>query len=503
LKPNLYNKSCFKGRLMQAKALFHLAELLEITHGTLHAKGDRALLETTRYTLSTDSREIEAGTCFIPLVGERFNGHEFLSQLPRLGVALACCERTYYEAHQLELDAMPDLSLLVVEDTLQALQALAQCHRRRCKATIIALTGSSGKTTLKDYLAHVCGHYYKTQATPANHNNDIGVAQTLLSIQAETQVVIIEMGMRGLGQIRRLSLMAEPDIGLLINVGPAHLEQLGSLENTAQAKCELVEGLKHRLISNGEDPYLEQRLAELDLKALSHERYGLTDASPLVSEADGGFRFTFQGVTFTTPLPGRHQVSNLLAVLKVATALNISPTQVAKALESFSPQAGRFARLDLGGGHQLINDAYNANPVSMQASLNALMNTPLPQSPPKISKRVLVLGSMKELGEESVAYHQALLDEIRQFPLEQIAGIVCIGEPFGDLAPLAGDFFYAYFEETAGFDHALQKEAFLEKHALNDSSLVLEWFLKGSRFHQLETLIPTLEACMTIETSPL
>jgi UDP-N-acetylmuramoyl-tripeptide--D-alanyl-D-alanine ligase len=462
-------------------ARFTLAELPEATKA-------RAInlprFTNERFSISTDSRKLSADNVFLPLVGDRFDGHDFLSSLSEQGVSIAFCERRYYDAHPTAKETFANVTLLLVEDTLDALQDLARFHRKRSSAKIIGLTGSSGKSTMKEYLFHVFKQAHQTQATFGNHNNDIGVAQTLLAIEADTEIAIVEMGMRGLGQIRRLTKMAEPDLGLLINIGPAHIELLGTLENTAIAKCELVEGVKSTLVSNGDDPYLEARLAETPLTHLTHLRYHLKDAQNKVALPDGTFQFTVKGVDFKSPLPGEHQVSNLLGVITVANAFGLSTQAVADALASFASQSGRFELVDLGNGNTLINDAYNANPTSMKASLDAFFASTLEPH----QARVLILGGMKELGDASPAYHADVVESVKG--AKDLRAVVLIGEEWQGL-PLPKT--SAIYADTEGFLQALQASQVQALNAL-DAKETIAYFLKGSRFHALERLIPSLES---------
>ena len=475
---------------------FTYHDLIQATSAKHQGRLDASFFDSQLFTLALDSREVKPTSVFLPLIGERFDAHTFLEgivahhpQTPQL----AFCQRSYYQAHTDILEALPSLGLLVVEATLDALQALANFHRNRCHALVVGLTGSSGKTTMKEYLRHCLGLYKNTQATLHNYNNDIGVAKTLLTIQPEMQVVIVEMGMRGLGQIRRLTRMARPDIGLLINVGPAHIEMLGSLEAIAEAKCELVEGVQSDLVSNGDDALLQARLNALDIRHLSHHRYTQDTAQQLTPLANGCYTFEVDGVPFESKLPGLHQVSNLLGVLAVGRCIGISTEDIAKAFASFVPQAGRFEAIELGGGHCLINDAYNANPASMQASLTALFQSALLKQG---MKRFLVLGSMQELGEHSVSYHHALLEQIKAFPAEEIEGVALIGNVFQSLPSDALEstaFPIHYFEDVQAFEQILP--TFVGRNPV-------QWFLKGSRSHALETCIPTLQHALAMKGHP-
>lgn len=191
--------------------------------------------------ISTDTREITSGSVFIPLVGDKFDGHRFLVQAFEQGASLAFCSQNHYEAHQ---DELSGLALILVEDTLNAYQSLATFWRRLLKIPVIAITGSSGKTSTKEILNQVLTPFFKVHRTEANFNNQIGVPKTLLALRPEHQVAIVEMGMRGLGQIAELCEIAQPDYGVITNIGPVHLSELGSMENIIRAKWELADYLQ-------------------------------------------------------------------------------------------------------------------------------------------------------------------------------------------------------------------------------------------------------------------
>jgi len=471
------------------QASFTLQELIDATQATVTVKHDDFQLNTPAYTVSTDSRTLQSGQVFLPLVGESFDGHRFLDQLDTHGVSIAVCSKAYATLNLDKIKKLTTLTLLLVDDTLEAYQAIARFHRRRLtKTTIIGLTGSSGKTTMKDYLRQILCHQFTTQATLKNYNNDVGVPQTLLSIAPETEVAIIEMGMRGLGEIRRLSKTAEPDIAMLINVGPAHIERLGTLDNIIKAKCEILDGLKPEgiFISNGDDEPLQDRLSRRGVKeGQTHIRYCFADTSSIEPLPDARARFTVEGVTMETPLPGRHQVSNVLGALKVAKQLGMSGEAVAEALKQYDVQEGRFERVDLGNGHSLINDAYNANPASMHASLSAfLASAPHPEN----ARRVLILGSMKELGNYSRGYHHELVEGMCKLHLEKVAVVAFVGTEY-DGIPIS----------ISGPSPSMIMQASTENlisrlfDMLNPQDGPLEFYLKGSRSHALETLIPRLK----------
>jgi UDP-N-acetylmuramoyl-tripeptide--D-alanyl-D-alanine ligase len=443
----------------------------------------------------TDSRHPVAGGLYIPLVGERFDGHAFLKQVAKAGAAAVLVQSSWWQAHRASHKALlQQVQVLQVPDTLLAYMALGRFHRLRFPNTqVIALTGSSGKTTVKDMLVHCLSYAGRTVGTLKNHNNDIGLTQTLLSLEPETEWLVTEMGMRGLGQIRRLTLHALPNIALVLNIGPAHIGLLGSLEAIAEAKTEIYEGLNPETgtaIYNADDPVLSLRLNEV---ALPKTRMGFTIAGI------EGYRETEEGqqerLIETTwlpiPLPGKHQVSNVLAVLAVWRAYNLPLELLREALLSFTAKSeGRWHLVMLSQTRQLmaLNDAYNANPASMKAALHAFLN-PYAVMPP--SKKILVLGAFNELGEHSVAYHKALGLWLAEQPEGLMAAVAFVGEEaepaYTALKEAKPALPCCWVAQAAAVPEALQALKFAP-WPLSQSTL----FLKGSRSHHLETLLPLL-----------
>lgn len=444
----------------------------------------------------TDSRqEINLGL-FVPLVGERFDGHDFLPQVVNSGTTAVLVQRGWWEAQECATQELLTRKSAVglVEDTLDAYMALGRFHRKRSiKTQVIALTGSSGKTTVKNLLLHCLSQAGPTQATEKNYNNDIGVTLTLLSLKPETRWLIVEMGMRGLGEIKRLALHAEPDIGLVINVGPAHIGRLGSLETIAKAKCELLENLR-RLgtlgLYNGDDALLSARAEQVNAaeKPLS---YSESDVTLLPEDEAGHSRFELEGLTFRVPLPGKHQLSNVLAVLAI-WRYNELPLKLLKtALESFVPSDNRWdCRSVTNRPHwTLVNDSYNANPASMKAALQAFFSRQAPQG--KALKRLLILGGMEELGDQSDTYHAELADWLASRHPESWLAVIWVGES----AKIAYNTLQTKHPELPQHwvETAEEVKALIEpKLAELPDSVALDVFLKGSRKQALETCLPWL-----------
>lgn len=453
---------------------FPYTELLQASNGT--ALTAESPFDNAR--LWTDTRTLQAGDFFLPLSGERFDGHDYLEKAYEAG-----CVGAFVQKHKAEQNPQwrGFLNLIAVEDPVLAYLAMACHHRKKINPLVIAITGSSGKTTTKEMLYAALSPLKKTVKTEKNFNNEIGVSQTLLALQPGTEVLVIEMGMRGLRQISLLSEAACPDVAMITNVGPAHIGMLGSLENIARAKLEISEGMDPNrgiLVINGDDPTLAPLAPQLWTGILN--RYHLAEAQNLhafFDETIEGVRFVYHGEQIQLSVPGEHMASNALGVLKVGEALNLPVRDLARGLAEFTPEKGRWERIALEGFHNawVINDAYNANPDSAKASLKAFLATARPDF-----NHILVLGGMKELGDFSQGYHEAL-------------GLWLAAQPRIDALFTVG-------EEARWIADAAQNAIFPVRHAEDLSHLILQLaegpipleqsiiYLKGSRAYRLDEI---------------
>lgn len=435
--------------------------------------------------ISTDSREPQAGKLFIPLKGEHFDGHRFVRAALAQGAAAACCEQAYYEAHAAELAGQP---LLIVGNTLAAYQALGRWWRQQINPITVAITGSSGKTSTKEILATLLARVGAVHKTPLNYNNEVGVPKTLLMLRPEHRFVILEMGMRGLGQIAELAAIAEPDWGLLTNIGVAHVGELGSQAAVAQAKWELMDYLesvaKTGILLDSDD-WMQRLAAEHpQLQALWAGTRATSDLHIQGTEiAPGG-----QWVTFSwrdqpaqrvwLNLPGAHQARNLALCLALFYALGHHLE--GDALLEVPTLFGRSQWLQAPDGMTVIQDAYNANPDSMKASLQVLAEYPA-------ARRIAVLGVMGELGPESAAMHAEVGQFCCTLPLDLV---VVVGEAAQPLAEAAagGAFPVHYFVTREAAAAALPQ-------LLQADDLVL---LKASRSAAFEELLACLGLAATL-----
>lgn len=376
-------------------AEFTLREVLTVTGGTYNGEAS----ETTVFTnVSTDTRTIEEGSLFVALTGDTFDGHDFLPQAQANGALGALVKPGH---------TIKNLICVEVESPLLAYQQLANYHRRRFDIPVVAVTGSSGKTTTKEMIAAVLGIKFNVLKTEKNFNNEIGLPKTLLQLTADHEACVVEMGMRGLGQIDELARIAEPMVGVITNVGNSHIELLGSRENIAKAKSELIQHIPATgtAILNEDDEFVRQMGNLTDGKIIY---YGIKEKATI-----SGFnlRYKKDGIKFTCrsfdevfdvflPMIGEHNVYDALAAISVGRALGVSSQKIAKALGSFKGMSMRQEIVSFGD-FVVLNDAYNANPMSMAESIKALGQL-------DGKRKIAMLGDMLELGEFSEEHHREI-----------------------------------------------------------------------------------------------
>jgi len=350
--------------------------------------------------ISIDTRTLKPGNLYIPIVGERLNGHAFAEQAIASGAAAMLWSR---EQPHPPLGKIP---VLFVDDTLLALQGLAREYRRQLDATVIGITGSNGKTSTKDIAASCLAEQYRTQKTAGNLNNHIGVPLTLLGLDEHTEAAVVEMGMSGLGEIALLSDIAQPDIAIITNIGEAHIGDLGSKRLILQAKLEIASGLKPGglLLYNGDDELLatagiasgdKYRAASFGLEAGNDYR------AAAYTLDQQGTRFAVSAPhapEYTLPLAGKHQLLNALAAIAAATQAGVSEEQIRTGLVK-ATLSGMRNEIVRAGSCTIINDTYKSNPSSAEAALATLYLFGGSR------QRIAVLGDMQDLGEQAVSLH--------------------------------------------------------------------------------------------------
>ncbi|WP_203248130.1 UDP-N-acetylmuramoyl-tripeptide--D-alanyl-D-alanine ligase [Sporosarcina beigongshangi] len=369
--------------------------------------------------VSIDSRNVQAGDLFIPFRGEQVNGHRYVQQAIEQGAAAALWMTD-------EPDPPANVALIFVDNPELALQEMARAYRDTLSCKVIGITGSNGKTSTKDLVASVLSPYFKVQKTEGNFNNELGLPLTILSLDEETEIAVLEMGMSGFGEISFLSKLAKPHYAIITNIGEAHMQDLGSRAGIAMAKFEMIDGLQQggKLFYDGDEPLLQELVQQQSsVEALS---FGYDQEATLalkdIESSDEGSHFTVKGLlneSFTIPVYGAHQVKNALAAILFANELAVEAEAIRMALRNATLTDMRMQPVVMANGALVINDAYNAAPTSMRAALAFIQETGLRKD------KWVVLADMLELGAEERQYHEQLAGELLKMDLK---GILLFGQ---------------------------------------------------------------------------
>jgi UDP-N-acetylmuramoyl-tripeptide--D-alanyl-D-alanine ligase len=429
--------------------------------------------------VSTDTRTIQQGNLYIPLKGAKFNGHAFVQDALDKGASAVLWAET-------EGTPPRDVPVIIVDDTLRALQRLAHRYRKQLSVKVIGITGSNGKTTTKDMVASLLATTYKVQKTEGNLNNHIGVPLTLLRLEEDTEMAVVEMGMSNFGEIELLSNIAEPDAAVITNIGESHLQELGSREGIAQAKLEILSGLKKNglFVYHGDEPLLVNRVPDLPLpeNVLKFGQGSENDYYPkAVHVQANGTTFTIHQApnrSFFLPILGKHHVYNALAAIAVARFFHVSWEKIQEAFSQLQVTRMRMELIETKKGWTIINDAYNANPTSMKAALQLLHELT------GYEKKIAVLGDMLELGDQEVEFHREIGAMLRP---EMVDYVFTYGALARHIALAAKTFF------PDGRVKAYEDKQSLAKDLLavvSSSDVIL---LKASRGMKLEELLPDLQ----------
>jgi UDP-N-acetylmuramoyl-tripeptide--D-alanyl-D-alanine ligase len=359
--------------------------------------------------VTTDTRAVEPNQLFLALKGEKFDGHDFVEIAIEKGAIGLIVSR------QSSLDISKNIPQFIVNDTLEAYQRIARWWRDRFDIPVIAITGSVGKTTTKELIASVLATQGNILKTEANYNNEIGVPKTLLELRSHHQYAVIEMGMRGRGEIALLSQIARPTIGIITNVGTAHIGRLGSEQAIAEAKCELLAEmpkLSIAILNHDNSRLIETATKVWQGKAIT---YGL-EGGDLTGELIDAQTIRVEGMDLPLPLPGRHNALNYLAAIAVGKVLNIDLKILQNNLGVQLPK-GRARRYDLADDVVVLDETYNAGLESMLAALQLLKETPG-------DRHIAVLGTMKELGDKSQDYHHKVGERVQQLGIDRLLVLV-------------------------------------------------------------------------------
>ncbi|GEL75969.1 UDP-N-acetylmuramoyl-tripeptide--D-alanyl-D-alanine ligase [Tenuibacillus multivorans] len=366
--------------------MFSTNELMQLFPKQQNAETNVVIEEVFR-----DSRQTVTNGLFIPIIGENFDGHAFISQAIEQGAVATLSSRT-------DLEGIPeDFPVFFVEDTVEALQQLASFYCERVDPVVVGITGSNGKTTTKEIVSNCLATSYKVWKTEGNLNNHIGLPLTVLSMATDTEALILEMGMSNFGEIEELSHIVKPDYAIITNIGESHIEYLGSREGIAKAKLEITSGLKDDglVFIDGDEPLLKEAERQVSCGFSPVHDYYISE----VEQMDEHTSFNLNGEPIQIPLLGKHQAKNAAYAFALSDKLGISISEVKHALEQLTLPSMRFEQHKAENGSVLINDAYNASATSMMASIDVLKHM-------NYTTRIVVLGDILELGPFSEQEHK-------------------------------------------------------------------------------------------------
>lgn len=414
-------------------------------------------------SVCTDTRNIKPDCLFVALKGENFDANKFAEEALTKGAKYAIIDNPEYKTND---------KLLLVDNSLTALQLLASYHRKELGLPIIALTGSNGKTTTKELINTVLSSSYNTKATLGNLNNHIGVPLTLLSFNKDTEIGIVEMGANHQKEIEFLCNIAEPNFGYITNFGKAHLEGFGGVEGVIKGKSELYNYLTantRTAFVNLDDPIQAEKTKNISRFTFAIDNYN-TDIRIEEIEANPMVRLIYNGITIQSNLIGKYNGTNIAAAIAIGNYFKVSHIKIKQAIENYFPNNNRSQVVE-HNGNKIIMDAYNANPSSMDAALNNFFQL-------RDSNKVAILGDMFELGEESHTEHQKIVEKLLR---EDKIVVYFVGSHFYDCKTEKENIYF--FRDYDSFAY------YLKQHSLSPKQTIL---IKGSRGMALERILNIL-----------
>ena len=430
---------------------------------------------------SIDSRTIGPGQLFFAVKGPRFDGHQFVQQAFDRGAAGAVVQQGF----EREAPSSIASSLIPASDTTRALQAVALAVRRKWGRRVVAITGSTGKTTTKEMIATLLAQQFTVHKSPGNLNNQYGLPLTLLGLEPGHQVAVLELAMAASGEIADLARLAEPEVGVVTNVAPVHLQFFDSVDSIARAKRELIENLKRPAVAvlNWDDPRVRRFSEGFDGQVVTFGfKEGAEFRAAHIETQGAGTRFRMESSGFVgdfqIPLPGRHNVANALAALATASLSDIAPERLREALATFKNLHQRSEILTLSGGITIINDCYNSNPLAMERMLETLATWP------EARRRIVVAGEMLELGPSSPDLHRMIGAQCAECQIDWLLAVQGDARFFVEGAVAGG----LASERARFFPNATESGEFCRK-LIEPSDLVL---VKGSRGVHLEAVTELL-----------
>ena len=425
--------------------------------------------------VSTDTREIQVHNLFIPLVGGRFDGHNFAFEAIKKGAIATLWDKRHPTPY---LDA----GVIVVDDTLQAYQKLASSYLKATGAKVIGITGSNGKTGTKDILASILRENFRVHKTAKNFNNDIGLPKTIMEMNLDDEAIVLEMGMDRFGDIRTLTNIANPDIAVITNIGDSHLQELGTKENIARAKFEILEGLKPDgiFIYNNDDEILREVIKEYTIPQRVIKIGTREDSDviirPIRSDEEGS-SFSIGEYAYSIPFIGKHQIYNVSVAITIAGLLGMNYGDIVRGLSNVKLTGMRMELMHLPS-FDVLNDCYKSNPQSLTSCIETVYTMK------GYKNKILILSDMLELGENERKLHFAVGEKIDK---NKIDYVICIGELAKDIYNGAN----RNFNVNNLFHFDTNEEVVKKvKEIISDDTLIM---VKGSRGMKLENIIEMLK----------
>lgn len=458
-----------------------LNELAKVTGGELlpgPLAGDHMMTG-----VSIDSRKIDKGNLFVAIPGDRFDGHQFTREAVAKGAQAVIVAVDRRETAGQEI--LNRAAVVLVEDTKKALRDLASWYKRKFDIPTVAVTGTNGKTTTKDMIAEVLSSRYQVHKSPQSYNNLVGVPLTLFQLNSHSEALVLELGMSSPNEIGILTKITKPDVGVITNVGPAHLESMGSVERIARAKFELPDNMPspRTLILNADDPILAKRIKQKkkdeQIVSFGIESQANFAADRIELNEDGHISFRVnKDLTIGLRLLGRHNVYNALAAFAVGRLKEVDPQKIKQSLEKYSPSHLRMELVRIGN-IRVINDSYNANPISMEKALETQ------KSIQTSGRKIAVLGDMLELGEKGPDFHLEVGRKVARSGVDCLVVVGALARFIGEGAREAG----MSSDQVLAFDNNEKVSLYLLEN-LRDGDLLL---VKGSRKMKTEEVVLSLK----------
>lgn len=418
-----------------------------------------------------DSKKITKGNLFVPIIRVK-DGHDYVKEAMEKGAAASLWKKSYG-------DPPKGIPIIFVDDTLLVLQKIARYYRKTSNVKVIGITGSNGKTMVKDIISTILSTTYRVHKTKGNLNSQIGLPLTILEMKQDTEFLILEMGMSETGQIRNLAQIAQPDVAIITMIGQSHLETLGSREEIAKAKFEIVDGLNDGglFLYNGDEPLLSQNINMLGIESKSFGGKYTNDLFPTNVQLDEygvHFKLNHSKIQYDVPLHGKHNIFNTIVGIAVGQFYKVPIEKIQEALQQINITQMRFQFLTAKTGFTIINDAWNASPSSMKAAIETL------QKLNAYKKKIIVIGDMLELGKKAETYHREIGEMLNEESIQYVF-------TYGELAKIVA-------EEARKNYHTGKIKSFDNKAKIAEEVLKVITkkdvvLLKGSRGMALEEIV--------------